>query len=320
MSISSQNLPRSFQGIWIPKEIWFDKRLNYFEKCLLSEIHSLDDEKKGCFASNKYFCEFFNESERKIQDGLSKLKKLGYIIYEKFDGRIRTLRSNLYPDKTLFSTPEVQKPASETVSKHYLAPGGCEKPHPSPIGDSIEPENIDYNIDKKKNPPNPPSGGAASGDAVCDGFGKFVKLKKEELKDLFDKYGHVAVKELIDDINDYLSSSGKKPYKDYAATIRQWAKRKGLKPIERDDPIVHAEKKEVPKRAMTEAESDQEWLEKMRDVQVMNLQRQMRMIYGQGFVEFPEISGAKFYFGEPSFRNKVENTLRKLDIYLSNKS
>jgi helix-turn-helix protein len=115
-------ISRDFKGIWIPKEVWLDKSLNYFEKCLLAEIHSLNGD-NGCFASNQYLCEFFNERERKIQDGLAKLKATGYIYVESFDGRTRILRTNLYPskDKSLFSTPEVLD----------SAPLPCPIPHPS---------------------------------------------------------------------------------------------------------------------------------------------------------------------------------------------
>ena len=49
---------RDFKGIWIPKEIWLNKNLKLIEKIFLVEIDSLDNE-DGCYASNKYFAEFF---------------------------------------------------------------------------------------------------------------------------------------------------------------------------------------------------------------------------------------------------------------------
>ena len=139
-SVQENSLPRDFKGIWIPKEVWLDKRLTYFEKCLLSEIHSLDSPEKGCYAKNQYLMDFFGEKERTIQCGLSKLKNLGYIIYQDFDGRTRILRSNLYPDKSLFNTPEVQD----------SAPQQCRNLHPSSVGSSIEPENIYKGIYEEK--------------------------------------------------------------------------------------------------------------------------------------------------------------------------
>jgi len=139
------DIPRDFKGIWIPKEIWLDNTLTYFEKCLLAEIHSLDG-KDGCFASNEYLCKFFNEKERKIQDALSKLKAKGYIKQVSFDGRTRVLKTDLHPknDKSFFSTSEVSN----------SAPLGCRISHPSLYIENKDlektttdsPKNLQHNI------------------------------------------------------------------------------------------------------------------------------------------------------------------------------
>ena len=50
---------RDFKGIWIPREIWLAEDLSHIEKLYLAEIDSLDNGKKGCFASNAYFSRFF---------------------------------------------------------------------------------------------------------------------------------------------------------------------------------------------------------------------------------------------------------------------
>ena len=85
---------RGFKGIWIPKDVWLTKDINFQEKLLLAEIDSLDNE-KGCIASNKYFSEFFGLSESRISLYISNLKKKGYIVIESFNGRQRIMRSNL---------------------------------------------------------------------------------------------------------------------------------------------------------------------------------------------------------------------------------
>ena len=36
---------RDFKGIWIPKEIWLDTRLNATEKIILVEIDRIEDRK-----------------------------------------------------------------------------------------------------------------------------------------------------------------------------------------------------------------------------------------------------------------------------------
>lgn len=69
---------RDFKGIWIPKDIWESEQLSIMEKVLFVEIHSLDNE-RGCYASNRYFSEFFSVSERQIQTHIASLKTKGFV-------------------------------------------------------------------------------------------------------------------------------------------------------------------------------------------------------------------------------------------------
>lgn len=86
---------RDFKGVWIPKEVWLDPRLNMLEKGILAEIDSLDMAERGCFASNKHIADFCQCSETKVSTAISKLIKLGYVYVQKFDGRQRELKSRL---------------------------------------------------------------------------------------------------------------------------------------------------------------------------------------------------------------------------------
>lgn len=69
---------RDFKGVWIPKEIWLSDQLSLMEKVLFVEIHSLDNE-HGCYASNRYFAEFFGISERQIRTYIASLKENGFV-------------------------------------------------------------------------------------------------------------------------------------------------------------------------------------------------------------------------------------------------
>lgn len=82
---------RQFKGVWIPKEVWLDEELTYFEKAVYAEIDSLDGE-GGCFASNKYLAGFFGCTERHIKRALAHLSELGYVKTEVFDGRKRVIK------------------------------------------------------------------------------------------------------------------------------------------------------------------------------------------------------------------------------------
>ena len=79
---------RDFKGIWIPKEIWLNNNLKLIEKIFLVEIDSLDNE-DGCYASNKYFAEFFGITKGRCSQVISALqdKKLINIHFER-DGKV----------------------------------------------------------------------------------------------------------------------------------------------------------------------------------------------------------------------------------------
>ncbi len=83
---------RDFKGVWIPKEVWLDDRLNALDKIILVEINSLDGE-KGCWASNDYIAEFCQCSTSKVSRSIKKLCDLQYLFVESFNGRLRVLRS-----------------------------------------------------------------------------------------------------------------------------------------------------------------------------------------------------------------------------------
>lgn len=92
--MTTQN-ERDFKGVWIPKEIWLNTQLNALEKVILTEIDSLDNSEKGCYASNQHIAEFCQCSETKVSTAISKLIKMGYIYVQNFDGRKRELKSRL---------------------------------------------------------------------------------------------------------------------------------------------------------------------------------------------------------------------------------
>lgn len=86
---------REFKGIWIPREVWLDERLNALEKIILAEIDSLDNSEDGCWASNEYIAEFCQCSSWKVASSISKLVKLGFLKVVSFDGRRRKIKSCL---------------------------------------------------------------------------------------------------------------------------------------------------------------------------------------------------------------------------------
>ena len=82
---------RNFLGVWIPKEIWLSDKLSLMEKVLFAEIESLDNE-KGCWASNRYFAEFFGVSDRQIRTHITSLKNKGFVTVRIANRNQRTIR------------------------------------------------------------------------------------------------------------------------------------------------------------------------------------------------------------------------------------
>ena len=79
--MDNEKQTRQFLGIWIPAELWLNKDLKMQEKIFFIEIQSLDN-KNGCFASNRYFSEFFNLSIPRCSAIIQSLKNKGYISIE----------------------------------------------------------------------------------------------------------------------------------------------------------------------------------------------------------------------------------------------
>ncbi len=107
-------MPRDFKGIWIPRELWFDKNLTTQEKLFYLEIDSLDMD-NGCFASNPYFSEFFGISTTRVSIVINSLVKKGYvnsvIEYKKGTKQIlkRVLNISYRPYLTNVKAPMQQK-------------------------------------------------------------------------------------------------------------------------------------------------------------------------------------------------------------------
>ena len=79
-------------------------------------------------------------------------------------------------------------------------------------------------------------------------FGKHVKISTEEHTSLVQTFTEPIVCKAFEEINDYLSSSGKKPYKDFAAATRNWIRRSNnFKPKNSHPPNSY----QIPEQAQT---------------------------------------------------------------------
>lgn len=109
-------MTRDFKGVWIPREIWLDERLNIAEKALLAEIDSLDFG-SGTNATNAYLAEFSRADERTIQRYLAHLLQIGVVEITSIRG-VRRIKRKIVataPDETKVKMRKFTPPTVDEV-------------------------------------------------------------------------------------------------------------------------------------------------------------------------------------------------------------
>ena len=108
---------KEFTGVWIPRAIVEDDRLNWVERACYAEIACY----VKCFASNAFLCKRLDVSERTLQRIISHLKELEYIEQSGFDGRFRVLVACTTwrgrGDKNGGSAPAEMAPIDNSIEK-----------------------------------------------------------------------------------------------------------------------------------------------------------------------------------------------------------
>ncbi|ONI47277.1 hypothetical protein AN644_00170 [Candidatus Epulonipiscium fishelsonii] len=69
----------NFKGVWIPAEIFLSDDLTAQEKLMFGIIQALNQDNKGCYASNAYFGKLFKVSNTRISQMIKSLIDKGFI-------------------------------------------------------------------------------------------------------------------------------------------------------------------------------------------------------------------------------------------------
>jgi len=83
-------MERQFKGVWIPAEIWLDKRLTLVDRALLAEIDSFSGNGKSFHKGNDTIQEEYGISRNTIGRSIKKLQELEYVEVT-FNGRTRSI-------------------------------------------------------------------------------------------------------------------------------------------------------------------------------------------------------------------------------------
>lgn len=108
---------RSFQGVWIPSELWLDRSLSITEKVMIVEIRSLESSERGCYASNAHFGEFFDLSNSRVSEIISGLEKKGIITTEYLRAGKLVAERQIRISKTFGKPNEVLRKTEEGYSE-----------------------------------------------------------------------------------------------------------------------------------------------------------------------------------------------------------
>lgn len=217
--------------ILLNKQALWDKDLSLEAVGLWARLLSRPDDWE---VSVSELCKSCDCNPKKIYKLLHELVNAGYAF--RHQDRVDSEKSNKKKVFSKWLTYVFEfKVNKEEIQKMF--PLGTFRHADFPLSGKRETTNIYSNSSKEeletekeatKKPPNPQTGEEPDGSGLREkmAFGKFVSLEKQDYYLLCSRSGQEAVDGIIEEINDFLSSTGKKPYRDYAATIRNWLRRR----------------------------------------------------------------------------------------------
>jgi len=194
----------------IPAAIMDSEDLNPMTKLLYALLSGLAYEDGKCFPSDKYLSERLHLAPRQVKLYILKLEQVGLISRE-------THPCSANPFKKV-----------RTITVHSSFPKhlseGAEK-RPSGVRKSalrVSEANI---VSEEITTPTP-----SKGESETVSFLPYVKLKKIEYECFVTQVGKQKIDAVIAEMNDYLEATGKKPYRNFAAAIRNWLRRRENQP------------------------------------------------------------------------------------------
>ncbi len=274
----------------IPSAMLFNEKIEPSAIKLYAAIRGLTKTYGYCYATNAYLASAVKAGETTVKTWLSSLVKEGYL-------EIETNKNGIHWQRRIYISDKFKK--SLRRSENGLPPAQ-KWATPSPKSGYILEEELKEEELKEETPPTP-----SKGESELLSFGRFVKMAKEEYEKLSLEHGSDVINDICEQINDHLASTGRKPYKDYPATIRNWLRRRQNDPkiaskpkdgqIQRDEQLAHR----IAKEAINSVNG--------RDIHV-----------GPRYIEFAfgPTRVILVKFGDHGFLEQCKTNLLKMGIYL----
>nr|DAF76919.1 MAG TPA: replisome organizer protein [Caudoviricetes sp.] len=231
---------RSYFAI-IPASVRYDNRLIPSAKLLYGEITALSNERGYCWASNDYFAQLYGVSKTTIKSWLKSLEDNGHI------NRIVKYKNGSKEIENRWIS--ISTPRQENL--------------PTPAGNLTDPRQENLPTPRQEICPDNNTSINNTINSTKEYIGDLPTSKKSKSKPVRQKYGEYKNVLLSDDqleklksefpndweqridrVSEYCESTGK-TYKNYLATIRNWAKKDKTQPnqpIRKKQPYVRQEK------------------------------------------------------------------------------
>ena len=203
----------------LPATVRYDNSLKPIERLLYAEITSLCNKYGYCYASSSYFAELYEMRRESISRCISHLEKAGYIRVEiVVDEKAGSLRR-------IFLTGKADGGCDQKVTGGVTEKSqGCDQKVTPGCDQKVTQNNTNNYItpSKDKNTKNNKERGAREERHRYGQYGNVLLTDKEveTLKREFPDDWQAR----IERVSEYQASSGKS-YKNYLATIRNWARR-----------------------------------------------------------------------------------------------
>lgn len=211
-SMNREDLAELSYDCVLPSSIFFNDNLEPNCIKLYAIVRGLTKLHGYCFATNEYLAKILDVEDRSIRRWIQHLKNEGYL-------EIHRQKKGIQEQRHLYISDGFKKFLRRDKIVH--PPGQNCPPPPDKIVHHINKENMkeeEYSMGRESSPP------AQKYSPLLE-KGKFVRISSEEFEELCKEHGIAVIEKFIEQINDYLAAHGKKPYKDYSATIRNWIRK-----------------------------------------------------------------------------------------------
>lgn len=272
-----------------------DKKLNHAEKITMAILYGLADEDGKCWPSNEWLAEKLDLKERAVRDILENLEKNKYIKRE----LISCVNNPFKKYRNIYVSSNFKLSLPEAENCHLGGAENCRSDRQKTAGIIDKKDRIDK---KESSSPSPLA------QELATQLLSSIKKSKPDLKDPNLKSWTLEIDRMLR--IDKRSPESIKRILEWLPSNNFWSTNilSASKLREKFDQLELKMRQDPSKTSSDDLQLIQKLSEKPR------LLEQYKIVLGADYVDFPTLRDSYFKVGEPAFRDKVLNSMRKLGI------